>query len=34
VVGLMLGLVLFWYSVEKKSHSPHWGKEQHHEHDD
>lgn len=34
VVGLLIGLVLLWYSVEKKSHPPHWGKEQHHEHDD
>jgi hypothetical protein len=34
VLGLMLGLVLLWYSVEKKSHSPHWSKKQHHKHDD
>ena len=34
VLGLMLGLVLLWYSVEKKSHSHHWGKARHHEHDD
>jgi len=34
VAGLLLGLVLFWYSVEKKSHFPHWDKQHHHEHDD
>ena len=33
VVGLMLGLVLFWYSVEKKSHFSH-GNKYHHKHDD
>jgi hypothetical protein len=34
VAGLLLGLVLFWYSVEKKSHFPHGDKQHHHEHDD
>lgn len=33
VVGLMLGLVLLWYSVEKKSHFSH-GNKYHHKHDD
>jgi hypothetical protein len=33
VVGLMLGLVLFWYSVEKKSHFSH-GNKYHHKHSD
>jgi hypothetical protein len=32
-VGLMLGLVLLWYSVEKKSHFSH-GNKYHHKHDD
>jgi hypothetical protein len=34
VLGLLLGMALLWYSVEKKSHSPHWGKKQHHKHGD
>ena len=34
VVGLMLGLVLFWYSVEKKSHFSHGNKYHHNKHDD
>jgi hypothetical protein len=34
VAGLLLGLVLLWYSVEKKSHFPHGNKQHHHEHDD
>jgi len=34
VVGLLLGLVLLWYSAEKKSHFPHGDKQHHHEHDD
>jgi len=34
VVGLLIGLVLLWYSAEKKSHSHQRGKPQHHEHDD
>src|SRR4030043_177156 len=34
VAGLLFGLVLFWYSVEKKSHFPHGDKQHHHEHDD
>ena len=33
VVGLLLGLVLLWYSVEKKSHFSH-GNKYHHKHDD
>lgn len=34
VVGLMLGLVLLWYSVEKKSHFSHGNKYHHNKHDD
>ena len=34
VAGLLLGLVLLWYSAEKKSHFPHGDKQHHHEHDD
>jgi hypothetical protein len=33
VVGLLLGLVSLWYSVEKKSHFSH-GNKHHHKHDD
>jgi hypothetical protein len=33
VLGLLLGLVLLWYSVEKKSHFSH-GNKHHHKHDD
>jgi hypothetical protein len=34
LVWLLLGLVIIWHSIEKRSHSPHWGKDHHHEHDD
>jgi len=34
LVGLLLGLVMIWYSVEKKSLFPHGGKQHHREHDD
>jgi hypothetical protein len=34
VAGLLLGLLVLWYSVEKKSHFPHGDKQHHHEHDD
>jgi hypothetical protein len=34
LVGLLLGLVMIWYSVEKKSLFHHGGKQHHSEHDD
>jgi hypothetical protein len=34
VAGLLLGMVLLWYSVDKKSHFPRGDKQHHHEHDD
>jgi len=34
LVGLLLGLVMIWYSIEKKSLFHHSGKQHHREHDD
>jgi hypothetical protein len=34
LVGLLLGLVIVWFSIEKKSLFHHGGKEHHYEHDD
>ncbi|MCG2722601.1 MAG: hypothetical protein L6290_11425, partial [Thermodesulfovibrionales bacterium] len=34
LVGLLLGLLMIWYSLEKKSLFPHGGKQHHREHDD
>ena len=34
LVGLLLGLVMIWYSLEKKSFFHHGGKQHHREHDD
>lgn len=34
LVGLLLGLVIVWFSIEKKSLFHHGGKQHHHEHDD